>query len=57
VGVFVMIDIVVASSLSQVLASNYIKEKAAFVAKSACIGGVAYVAVKLADEHINKKNK
>jgi hypothetical protein len=52
-----MIDIVVVASLSEVLALNYIKEKAAFVAKSACIGGAAYVAVKLADEHMNKKKK
>jgi hypothetical protein len=52
-----MIDILIAASLSEVLASNYIKEKAAFVAKSACIGGAAYFAVKLVDEHMNKKKK
>jgi hypothetical protein len=52
-----MIDIVIAASLSETLALNYIKEKAGFIATSACIGGAAYVASKLVDEHIIKKKK
>jgi hypothetical protein len=51
-----MIDIVISASLSQVLASNYIKEKAAFVAKSACIGGAVYVGLKIV-ENARKKDK
>jgi hypothetical protein len=52
-----MIDIVVAASLSETLALNYIKEKVGFVATSVSIGGAVYGAVKLLDEHIIKKKK
>jgi hypothetical protein len=51
-----MIDIVIASSLSQVLASNYIKEKALFVAKSACIGAAVYAGLKVV-EKVRTKDK
>jgi hypothetical protein len=50
-----MVDLMIATTLSETLALNYIKEKASFIATSACIGGAAYVAVKLVDEHIKKK--
>jgi len=52
-----MVDLIIAVTLSETLALNYIKEKAGFIATSACIGGAAYVAVKLVDEHIIKKKK
>lgn len=46
---------IIATTLSQVLAENYIKETAAFVAKCVVLGGVGYVSVKLVDELKNKK--
>jgi hypothetical protein len=52
-----MIDIVIAASLSETLALNYIKEKAGLIATSVCIGGAAYLASKLLDEHIINKKK
>jgi hypothetical protein len=51
-----MLDLMITVTLSETLALNYIKEKAGFIATSACIGGAAYLAVKLVNEHI-KKNK
>lgn len=45
-----MIDVVIAATLSETLALNYIKEKAAFIATSACIGGAAYVLVSTLDK-------
>jgi len=52
-----MIDIVVAATLSETLALNYIKEKAQLVATSSCIGGAAYVVVSALDKHKNGKDK
>ena len=56
-GVSSMIDIVVAATLSETLALNYIKEKAQLVATSSCIGGAAYVVVSALDKHKNGKDK
>jgi hypothetical protein len=46
-----------ATSLSEVLAQNYIKEVAGSALKCILLGGVGYVSVKLLNEHLLRNNK
>jgi hypothetical protein len=46
---------ILGTSLSQVLAQNYIREAAGSALKMIVLGGVGYVSVKLLDEHLAKK--
>jgi hypothetical protein len=46
---------ILGTSLSQVLAQNYICEVAGFALKMVILGGVGYVSVKFVDEYLGKK--
>jgi hypothetical protein len=52
-----MIDTLIAASLSQVLAQNYLKDVVGSGLKTVLLGGIGYVSVKLVDEHIVRKKK
>lgn len=52
-----MIDSLVAVTLSEVLAQNYIKEVASSTLKTVLLGGVGYVSVKLVDEYVLRRKK
>jgi len=48
---------ILGTSLSEVLAQNYIKEVAGSALKCLLLGGAGYISVKLVDEHLLRKDK